>query len=121
MRILLVEDEEKVSRFILRGLTAESFAVDTAADGKAGLELAKTYEYDLIILDLMLPELSGTDVLHQIRSTNNHVPILMLTAKDTVQDRIQGLDAGADDYMIKPFSEAQLRARARSWLTRTGR
>ena len=81
MRILIVEDEEKVSRFIVRGLTAESFAVDAAADGRAGLELASSYNYDLIVLDLMLPELSGTEVLRQIRSTDHRVPILMLTVK----------------------------------------
>ena len=118
MRILLVEDEEKVSRFVCRGLIAESFAVDTAGDGKAGLELATTYEYDLVILDLMLPQLSGTDVLRQIRRTNNHVPILMLTARDALTDKVEHLEAGADDYLTKPFAFAELLARVKALLRR---
>src|SRR6266700_4021084 len=82
MRILVVEDEEKVSRFLTRGLTAERFAVDTARDGMSGWELAQTYQYDLIILDLMLPGLAGGAVLHRIRRTNSQVPVLILTARD---------------------------------------
>jgi heavy metal response regulator len=118
MRILLVEDEEKVSRFVVRGLTAESFAVDTAADGLAGLELATTYDYDLIVLDLMLPELSGTELLRQIRRADHRVPILMLTARDAVADKVEHLEAGADDYLTKPFAFAELMARIKALLRR---
>jgi len=118
MRVLIVEDEEKVSRFIVRGLTAESFAVDSAADGRSGLELATTYNYDLIILDLMLPVLSGTEVLRQIRRKDQRVPILMLTAKDAVSDKVEHLEAGADDYLTKPFAFAELIARVKALLRR---
>ena len=111
MRILIVEDEEKVSRFIVRGLTAESFAVDAALDGRTGLELATTYNYDLIVLDLMLPGLTGTEVLRQIRNTDHRVPILMLTARDAIADKVEHLEAGADDYLTKPFAFAELVAR----------
>ena len=118
MRILLVEDEEKVSRFIVRGLTAESFAVDTALDGRTGLDLATTYNYDLIILDLMLPGLNGTEVLRRIRRDNHRVPILMLTARDAVADKVEHLEAGADDYLTKPFAFAELMARIKALLRR---
>ena len=118
MRILLVEDEEKVSRFIVRGLTAESFAVDTALDGRSGLELATTYDYDLIVLDLMLPGLNGTEVLHRIRRADHRVPILLLTARDAVADKVEHLEAGADDYLTKPFAFAELMARIKALLRR---
>jgi two-component system, OmpR family, copper resistance phosphate regulon response regulator CusR len=118
MRILIVEDEEKVSRFIVRGLTAESFAVDAAADGRTGLELATTYDYDLIILDLMLPGLNGTEVLRQIRNIDHRVPILLLTARDAVADKVEHLEAGADDYLTKPFAFAELMARIKALLRR---
>ena len=118
MRILLVEDEEKVSRFIVRGLTAESFAVDTAPDGRSGLELATTYNYDLIVLDLMLPGLNGTEVLRRIRRADHRVPILMLTARDAVADKVEHLEAGADDYLTKPFAFAELMARIKALLRR---
>jgi len=118
MRILLVEDEEKVSRFIVRGLTAESFAVDTAPDGRRGLDLATTYNYDLVILDLMLPGLNGTEVLRRIRRTDHRVPILMLTARDAVADKVEHLEAGADDYLTKPFAFAELMARIKALLRR---
>jgi heavy metal response regulator len=118
MRILIVEDEEKVSRFIVRGLTAESFAVDAALDGRTGLELATTYNYDLIVLDLMLPGLTGTEVLRQIRNTDHRVPILMLTARDAVVDKVEHLEAGADDYLTKPFAFAELMARVKALLRR---
>ncbi len=118
MRILLVEDEEKVSRFVVRGLTAESFAVDTAADGLSGLELATTYDYDLIVLDLMLPGLNGTDLLRRIRRTDHRVPILMLTARDAVADKVEHLEAGADDYLTKPFAFAEFMARIKALLRR---
>jgi len=118
MRILLVEDEDKVSRFIVRGLTAQSFAVDTAPDGRSGLDLATTYNYDLIILDLMLPGLNGTEVLRRIRRADHRVPILMLTARDAVADKVEHLEAGADDYLTKPFAFAELMARIKALLRR---
>ena len=118
MRILLVEDEEKVSRFIVRGLTAESFAVDTAVDGLAGFELASTYNYDLIVLDLMLPGLNGTELLRRIRHTDHRVPILMLTARDAIVDKVEHLEAGADDYLTKPFAFPELIARIKALLRR---
>jgi heavy metal response regulator len=118
MRILLVEDEEKVSRLIVRGLTAESFAVDAAFDGRTGLELATTYNYDLIVLDMMLPGLTGTEVLRQIRNTDHRVPILMLTARDAVADKVEHLEAGADDHLTKPFAFAELMARVKALLRR---
>src|SRR6185369_14164867 len=99
MRILLVEDEERVSDFICRGLTAEQFAVDTAQDGKIGLEFALSYKYDLIILDLMLPGISGTEILSQIRRLNRQMPVLILTARDATSDKVKNFDAGADDYL----------------------
>jgi two-component system copper resistance phosphate regulon response regulator CusR len=118
MRILLVEDEEKVSRFIVRGLIAERFAVDTASDGNSGLELAQTYEYDLIILDLMLPGVDGTEVLKQIRRTNSNVPVLILTARDAIADKVKNFEAGADDYLTKPFAFAELLVRVKALLRR---
>ena len=118
MRILLVEDEEKVSRFIVRGLTAESFAVDAAVDGFAGLEMATSYAYDLIVLDIMLPGLNGTELLRRIRLTNHRVPILMLTARDAIADKVEHLEAGADDYLTKPFAFAELMARIKALLRR---
>ena len=95
MRVLLIEDEAKVSSFVSRGLTAERFAVDVARDGKTGLELAQTYEYDMIVLDLMLPGLPGTEVLRQVRRTNSKVPVLVLTARDAIQDKVENFEAGA--------------------------
>jgi DNA-binding response OmpR family regulator len=118
MRLLLIEDEEKVSRLIVRGLTAERFAVDVAADGSNGLELAQTYTYDLIILDLMLPRLNGTEVLRQIRAQNEHVPVLILTARDALGDKVEHFEIGADDYLTKPFAFAELLVRVKALLRR---
>src|SRR6185369_16827354 len=108
MRILLVEDENKLAEVLARNLKAEGFAIDIAGDGVQGLELAKSYSYDLIILDIMLPQLSGTEVLASIRQTNKNVPIIMLTAKDTVADKVKHMDAGAEDYLTKPFAFSEL-------------
>src|SRR5262245_5953564 len=118
MRLLLVEDEEKVSRLIVTSLTAERFAVDVAADGPSGVEMVRTYHYDLIILDLMLPGLSGTDVLRQIRERDEHVPVLVLTARDAVGDKVRHFEIGADDYLTKPFAFAELIVRVKALLRR---
>ena len=118
MRILVVEDEEKVSRFIARGLEAERFAVDVARDGAEGLDFVSVYSYDLVILDLMMPGLSGTEVLRRIRCVNRQVPILILTARDAVKDKVENLEAGADDYLTKPFAFAELTARVKALLRR---
>ena len=118
MRILVIEDEEKVSRFIERGLVAERFAVDVAPDGRSGLEMATTYAYDLIILDLLLPGLSGTDLLRRLRQSNTGVPVLVLTARDAVADKVENFEAGADDYLTKPFAFAELLVRVKALLRR---
>ena len=118
MRILVVEDEKKVASFIKKGLEEEHYAVDIAFDGEEGLVLAQINEYDLILLDIMLPKLDGIEVLRQIRHNGSSVPILMLTAKDSVEDIISGLDSGSDDYLTKPFSFAELLARIRALLRR---
>src|SRR5258708_26372498 len=118
MRLLLIEDENKVVDFVERGLTAERFAVDVARDGAAGLELAQSYDYDLVILDLLLPKLDGTEVLRRIRRANSQIPILVLTASDAVQDKVAHFEAGADDYLTKPFAFAELLVRLKALLRR---
>ena len=118
MRILIVEDEKKVAGFIKKGLEEETYAVDVAHDGEEGLHLAKEGDYDLVILDLMLPKMNGLEVLSELRGGRRDVPILLLTAKDTVEDRVTGLNKGADDYLTKPFAFSELLARVRVLLRR---
>ncbi|MCW8960487.1 MAG: response regulator, partial [Ignavibacteriaceae bacterium] len=118
MRILLVEDEKKVASFIKKGLEEEFYSVDAAYDGKEGLRLALMEEYDLIILDIMLPFKDGFTILQEIRNEKISIPVLFLTAKDTLSDKVHGLDSGADDYLPKPFAFEELLARVRALLRR---
>jgi DNA-binding response OmpR family regulator len=118
MRLLVVEDEEKVVRFVTRGLEAERFAVDDTRDGRTGLEMALQTPYDLLIVDLMLPELSGTELISRLRRHNTTVPIIVLTARDAVDDKVKNFEAGADDYLTKPFAFAELLVRIKALLKR---
>jgi two-component system copper resistance phosphate regulon response regulator CusR len=120
MRVLLVEDDSRVASFIRRGLREERYAVDLAKDGEEALYLAQTGEYDAIVLDLLLPKRNGLEVLRTLRGERSTVPILILTAKDELQDKVTGLDAGADDYLSKPFRFDELLARLRALLRRRG-
>jgi len=119
MRILIVEDEEKMAKALRRGLEADQFSVSVARTGEEGFFLASTEPFDLIILDLMLPERDGMEVLAALRQKQLPVPVLILTSKDTVRDRVRGLDAGADDYLVKPFAFSELLARIRALLRRS--
>lgn len=118
MRILVVEDEHRIASAIKRGLEQENFAVDLAHDGEHGLDMAVSEEYDLIVLDLMLPKLDGIELCQRLRQEEIHTPILMLTAKSSLQDKVTGLDQGADDYLTKPFAFEELLARIRALLRR---
>jgi DNA-binding response OmpR family regulator len=118
MRVLIVEDEDKLVQIIARGLKAEGYAVDSASNGSQGLEFATAFAYDAIILDIMLPGLSGSDLLAAIRQRNRAVPILMLTAKDAVAEKVKHMEAGADDYLTKPFAFSELLVRIRALLRR---
>lgn len=118
MRILVVEDEHKIANSIKKGLMQESFAVDVAFTGTEGFDLASTEEYDLIVLDILLPGLDGIDFCKKLRKKNIHTPILILTAKGQIEDKVEGLDAGADDYLTKPFAFEELLARARALIRR---
>lgn len=118
MRILVVEDDHTIAQAIKEGLEQETFAVDVEYDGEAGYLSASADEYDLVVLDIMLPSMSGIEVARKLRDESNHTRILMLTAKDQVPDRVRGLNTGADDYMIKPFSFEELLARIRALLRR---
>ncbi|MGB2622298.1 MAG: response regulator transcription factor [Candidatus Acidiferrum sp.] len=119
MRILLVEDDPGVRRFVVKGLREQAYAVDTAATGEEALYQADINEYDLIILDVMIPEPDGFEVCRRLRKSGKRMPILMLTARDAVEDRVSGLDRGADDYLTKPFEFRELLARLRALLRRS--
>jgi DNA-binding response OmpR family regulator len=118
LRILLVEDNRRLSDSLLQSLVEDGYAVDPAYDGLEGEEMAQVYPYDAIILDIMLPKKNGLEVCRELRNQRVNVPILMLTARDTVEDRVSGLDSGADDYLVKPFAMEELRARLRALLRR---
>lgn len=118
MKILLIEDDDRIARPLAEALSDRRYIVETAADGRSGLELAETFEYDLILLDLMLPELDGMSLCRQLRNRGRTTPVLMLTARDSSGDKVLGLDAGADDYVVKPFDLAELLARVRALLRR---
>jgi DNA-binding response OmpR family regulator len=120
VRILIVEDDKKVASFLQRGLREEGYAVDVSHDGADGLLKARVHEYDLLILDVMLPEKSGLEIVRELRAGESRVPILMLTARDDRRDIVMGLDAGADDYVTKPFGLDELLARVRALLRRGG-
>ena len=117
-RILIIEDEEKIARFVELELGYEGYTTTKAFDGRTGLELAETGEFDLVLLDIMLPQLSGMEVLRRIRRTSS-VPVIMLTARDSVVDKVSGLDSGASDYITKPFAIEELLARIRTALRKT--
>ena len=119
MRILIIEDEHRLSNVVKKGLVEEGFAVDQAFDGEEGLYLAESESYDLIILDLMLPKIDGIEVCRQLRKKKIRTPILMLTAKTTTEDKVVGLDSGADDYLTKPFAFTELKARIQALLRRS--
>jgi DNA-binding response OmpR family regulator len=118
MKILLVEDDHKISSALKRGLTQENFTVDTAYDGQTGFDLAETEDYAAIVLDVMLPELDGFEVCKRLRKENIHTPIIMLTAKSELENKIEGLNIGADDYLAKPFAFEELLARIRALIRR---
>jgi len=119
MRILVVEDEKKVAAFIKRGLEQESYAVDVVEDGVEGQSFAEMNDYDAIILDIMLPKKDGLAICRELRQKNIHIPILILTAKTTVEDKVEGLDSGADDYLTKPFSFLELKSRIHALIRRS--
>jgi len=118
MRILVVEDEKKLAELIARALRAERYAVDMAHDGHAAWEMIETYDYDLLILDLMLPGLDGAEILRRTRRRNEHVAILILTARDATEEKVRNFEAGADDYLTKPFAFAELLVRVKALMRR---
>jgi two-component system copper resistance phosphate regulon response regulator CusR len=118
VRVLVVEDERKVASFVARSLQEEGYAVDVAHDGRDGLERALAADYDAVVLDVMLPGLDGLGIVSALRAEGRRTPVLLLTARDTVGDRVRGLDSGADDYLVKPFAVEELLARVRALLRR---
>lgn len=120
MRVLLVEDDARIARFVAKGLREQAYAVDVVADGDTALYEAAVNSYDVIILDIMIPGKNGFEVCRELRRAGQRMPILMLTARDAIEDRIQGLDHGADDYLTKPFEFRELLARLRALLRRSG-
>jgi DNA-binding response OmpR family regulator len=120
MRVLLIEDEHKISAYVKRGLEECGYAVDAVFTGRDALDWAEAAPYDLIVLDIMLPAMDGLTVCRELRQRGDRTPVLMLTARDTVDDRVNGLDAGADDYLIKPFAMKELLARLRALTRRNG-
>jgi len=118
MRILIVEDEPGVAQFIRQGLTEAGYAIDVVRNGRDGLDYALGKTYDVVVLDIMLPEMNGLEVLRELRAQQVRTPVLLLTARDTVDNRVQGLDSGADDYLVKPFAFPELLARVRALLRR---
>ena len=119
MRILLIEDEHRLANVVKKGLTEEGFAVDCAYDGEEGQYLSESESYDLIILDVMLPKIDGVSLCRELRKKNVKTPILMLTAKSTLENKVEGLDSGADDYLTKPFAFAELRSRIHALIRRS--
>jgi two-component system copper resistance phosphate regulon response regulator CusR len=118
MRLLVIEDERKVADFVARGLRAERFAVDVAYDGDTGWDMASSCDYDLVILDLMLPGLNGTEILRRLRKAKKTAPVLILTARDSTAQKVEHFEAGADDYLTKPFAFAELLVRVKALLRR---
>jgi len=118
MRILIVEDEKKTAAYLKQGLTEHGFVVDVAHNGEDGLHLAQTVDYDLVILDVMLPDRDGWSVVSELRRSGRQTPVVFLTARGTVQDRVKGLESGADDYLVKPFAFTELLARVHSVIRR---
>jgi two-component system copper resistance phosphate regulon response regulator CusR len=121
MRVLLVEDDSRIAHFVAKGLREQSYAVDVATTGHAALYQAEINSYDVLVLDVMIPEPNGFNVCRELRKSGHRIPILMLTARDAVEDRIEGLDCGADDYLTKPFEFRELLARLRALLRRPSR
>jgi two-component system copper resistance phosphate regulon response regulator CusR len=119
MRVLLIEDKKKTAAFLAKGLQEDGFTVEIAMDGESGLELARASKHDLLIVDVMLPKMDGWAVVAELRKSGMQTPILFLTARDSVRDRVKGLELGADDYLVKPFAFSELMARVRSVLRRS--
>jgi DNA-binding response OmpR family regulator len=120
MKVLVIEDSERMAATLKKGLTEEGFVVESAAEGSLGLRLAAAGDFDLVLLDVNLPGLDGFQIIRQLRKTRSDVPVVMVTARDSLEDRIEGLDGGADDYVTKPFSFAELLARVRAVMRRPG-
>ena len=119
MRLLIVEDDPKLAEFVARGLRAEHYAVDLAVDGREGQNNINSYEYDLLILDLMLPFINGSELLRRVRQSHPSLPVLVLTARDAIEEKVKHFEAGADDYLTKPFDFAELVVRVKALLRRT--